>query len=200
MAVKTNLPVVRMAIFASGSGTNAKKIIEYFSSVPDISVDVVVCNKKGAGVIDIAEENNIPVLMIDRPSFQDPSFLITALQKRNINMIVMAGFLWQLPEPFVKAFSGNILNIHPALLPKYGGKGMYGKFVHEAVIENKEKESGITIHLADEFYDRGEIIFQASCEVDETDSIESLAKKIQLLEHLHYPEVIEKFIRKQNHS
>jgi phosphoribosylglycinamide formyltransferase-1 len=200
LAEKNNISVTRIAIFASGSGTNAKKIIEYFKSVSDIDVDLVVCNKKGAGVIGIAKENNIPVMMIDRTSFQDTSALIAELEKRNINLIVMAGFLWQLPESFVNAFKGNILNIHPALLPKYGGKGMYGKFVHEAVLENKEKESGITIHLADEFYDRGEIIFQASCEVDTNENIESLAKKIQLLEHLHYPEVIEKFIRKQNHS
>lgn len=192
--------VVRMAIFASGSGTNAKKIIEYFSSVSDIRVDVVVCNKKGAGVIAIAEGYQIPVILMQRSSLENPVELISALQERKISLIVLAGFLWQLPEAFIKAFQGKILNIHPALLPKYGGKGMYGKFVHEAVIENKEKQSGITIHLADEFYDSGEIIFQTSCEIDSTESIESLSQKIQHLEHRHYPEVIEKFIRKQNHS
>jgi formyltetrahydrofolate-dependent phosphoribosylglycinamide formyltransferase len=200
LAEKNNISVTRIAVFASGSGTNAKNIIEFFKPISDIDVDVIVCNKTGAGVINIAEENSIPVVMIDRASLQDTSNLVSELQKRKINLIVMAGFLWQLPESLVKTYQGKILNIHPALLPKYGGKGMYGKFVHEAVLENKEKESGITIHLADEFYDKGEIIFQATCDVDETDSIESLAKKIQLLEHLHYPDVIEKFIRKQNHS
>ena len=200
MAEKNNIPVTKIAIFASGSGTNAKSIIEYFKKIPDIRIDVLVCNKKGAGVIAIAEENNIPVLMIDRTSFQNASTLISELEKRKINLIVMAGFLWQLPESLVKAYQGNILNIHPALLPKYGGKGMYGKYVHEAVIENKEKESGITIHLADEWYDKGEIIFQATCNVEATDNAETLTEKVRRLEHLHYAEVIETFVRKQNQT
>lgn len=200
MEEKNNTSLTQIAIFASGSGTNAKNIIEYFDNIPEICVDLLVCNKKGAGVITIAEEKNIPVLMIDRVSFQDSSHLISALQNRNINLVVLAGFLWQLPESLIKAFPRKILNIHPALLPKYGGKGMYGKFVHEAVIENKEKQSGITIHLADEFYDEGEIIFQATCEVESTDNIESLTEKVRQLEHKNYPQVIENFVRQQNQT
>jgi len=190
-----------IAIFASGTGTNAKKIIEYFNEPgkkDPVKVALVVCNKPGAGVLDIAKANNIPTLLIERDIFFNGDAYLPVLKEHGIDLVVLAGFLWKLPLALINAYPKKIINIHPALLPKYGGKGMYGRHVHDAVIANKEKESGISVHFADELYDHGEIIFQARCPVTDTDTSESLAEKIHILEHTHYPAIIEKVLQKQN--
>jgi len=184
----------KIAIFASGAGSNAKKIIEYFEGHRLITVSLIVCNKPDAGVLKIADQTGIPTLLIEKEKFFRGNAYTDELKERGIGFIVLAGFLWKIPDTLIKAYPGKIINIHPALLPNYGGKGMYGGFVHEAVITNKDKESGITIHYVDEHYDHGDIIFQARCPIEETDSPESLAKKIHALEHKYYPEVIEKTI------
>ena len=187
---------IRMAIFASGAGSNAKKIIQHFASSSRVKIALIVCNKPDAGVLNIARENNIPTLIIEKDRFFNGDSYLSELQQYSINYIVLAGFLWKLPGQLIKAFPKRIINIHPALLPAYGGKGMYGHFVHDAVIANKEKQSGITIHYVDELYDHGETIFQANCEVNETDTPNSLAEKIHQLEHLHYPAVIDGLLQK----
>lgn len=185
---------IRIAIFASGAGSNAKKIIERFSQHQSIEVALVVCNKPLAGVLNIAAGNQIPVLLIDREKFFRGDAYITELSAYDISFIVLAGFLWKIPSALIKAFPDKIINIHPALLPKYGGKGMFGAFVHEAVIAAKEKESGITIHFVDELYDHGHPIFQATCPVYANDTPNSLAHRIHELEHKHFPVVTEKVI------
>ena len=187
---------IRMAIFASGAGSNAKKIIQHFASSSRVKIALIVCNKPDAGVLNIARENNTPTLIIEKDRFFNGDSYLKELQQYSITYIVLAGFLWKLPDQLIKAFPKRIINIHPALLPAYGGKGMYGHFVHDAVIANKEKQSGITIHYVDELYDHGETIFQATCEVNETDTPNSLAEKIHLLEHLHYPAVIDGLLQK----
>ena len=184
-----------MAIFASGTGSNAQKIIQYFRAHAQIKCALIVCNKPGAGVIEIAGKEGIPVLMIEKEKFQQGNAYTDELKAMGVDFIVLAGFLWKIPVKLVQAFTGKIINIHPALLPGYGGKGMYGNFVHDAVIAAGDKESGITIHYVDEWYDHGSIIFQASCPVLETDTPASLAQKIHALEHTHYPAVIEKTIQ-----
>ncbi len=187
----------KMAIFASGMGTNAKNIISHFKTNSNAKVELIVCNNPTAGVINVAKENGIPILLIDKNSLNDPGQCLAELQKKDIHFIVLAGFLWKLPPFIVKAFPKQIINIHPALLPNFGGKGMYGQLVHQSVIANREKKSGITIHLVDEIYDNGEILFQASCEVTADDSPESLAKKIHLLEEANFPSVIEQYLQNQ---
>jgi phosphoribosylglycinamide formyltransferase 1 len=192
----------RIAIFASGAGSNARKIIEgpHLTSpnrggmASAFTVALIVCNKPGAGVLQIAEEHGIPAIIIEKEKFLNGNAYVDELKEYRIDLIVLAGFLWKVPSALIAAYPQRIINIHPALLPKYGGKGMYGKFVHEAVIANKEKESGITIHYVDEVYDHGQIIFQASCEVREDDTPVTLAKKIQELEHEHYAKVIAKLL------
>lgn len=184
----------KIVVFASGAGSNAAKIIRYFHHHNTIRVALIVCNKPGAGVIKIAEKEKIPVLLIEKEKFFHGDAYIKELQQLGVDLIVLAGFLWKIPPAFIKAFPGRIINIHPALLPKYGGKGMYGRFVHQAVIDNKETESGITIHYVDEVYDHGKIIFQATCPVEANDTASSLAEHIAILEHEHYPKVIERVI------
>jgi phosphoribosylglycinamide formyltransferase-1 len=184
----------KIVVFASGAGSNAKKIIEYFQGHKLINVSLILCNKPGAGVLKIAEQAGIPTLLIEKEKFFRGNAYLDELKESGIGFIVLAGFLWKIPDALIKAFPGKIINIHPALLPNYGGKGMYGGFVHEAVITNKDKESGITIHYVDEHYDHGDIIFQARCTIEEGDTPEMLAKKIHLLEHEYYPKVIEKTV------
>ena len=186
---------VKIALFASGKGSNAQAIIDHFSSSPSVKVALLVCNKPGAGVLSIAKKEHIPSLLINKDQFFNGDHYLRELRNNEIDLIVLAGFLWKLPAPLIKAWPRKIINIHPALLPAYGGKGMFGHFVHEAVITNKEKQSGITIHYVDELYDHGEIIFQAKCKVEANDTPESLAAKIHQLEHTHYPETIEKIIK-----
>ncbi len=186
-----------IALFASGAGSNAQKIIEYFKGHNQIKVALVVCNKPGAGVISIAEQADIPVLLVEKEKFFRSNAYTDELKEQDIRFIVLAGFLWKIPDTLIKTFPGKIINIHPALLPNYGGKGMYGSRVHEAVIANKEKESGITIHYVDEQYDHGDIIFQARCTIEETDTPQSLAQKIHWLEHAYYPKIVEKTVLKK---
>ncbi|MGG9970749.1 formyltransferase family protein [Ferruginibacter sp. SUN002] len=175
-----------IAIFASGAGSNAKKIIE---SNPSFTIGLIVCNKPGAGVLQIAADNNIPALLIEKERFFKDDAYLEKLKAAEIDFIILAGFLWKIPKKLIEAFPNKIINIHPALLPNYGGKGMYGHHVHQAVVDAKEKESGITIHYVDELYDHGNIIFQAKCVVTENDTADTLAQKIHELEHEHYPRV-----------
>ena len=197
---------VHIAIFASGAGSNARKIIEYFekrtaggsvngtgTKSAAIKVSLIVCNVPDAGVLEIAKEKGIPSLIINKADFTATGY-VESLQNADINFIVLAGFLWKVPEVLVKAYPKAIMNIHPALLPKYGGKGMYGARVHEAVIAAGEKQSGITIHWVNEHYDEGAIIFQAKCPIDATDTAASLANKIHALEHAHYAPTIENLL------
>ncbi len=185
----------KIAIFASGAGSNAQKIIDYFRKSVYAHVHLIVCNNPRAGVLQIAAVEDIEILLIEKSTFNDTGY-VGELKNRGIEFIVLAGFLWMLPEVLIESFAGKIINIHPALLPKYGGRGMYGNAVHNAVINAKEKQSGITVHYVDEKYDHGKIIFQAKCDVAEDDTAESLAQKIHLLEHAHYPLQIEKILRK----
>ncbi len=183
-----------IAIFASGAGSNALKIIQYFEGHKSIKVGLIVCNKPQAGVINIAREYGLPVLLIERDRFFRGDAYLPDLQSHQVNFIVLAGFLWKVPASLVSAYRGRIVNIHPALLPKYGGKGMYGDLVHHAVIQSGEGQSGITIHYVDEVFDNGEIIFQERCPVYPDDSPNTLAARIHQLEHEHYPRVIEETI------
>jgi phosphoribosylglycinamide formyltransferase-1 len=185
----------KLAIFSSGTGSNAARIIQYFQGHPTISVCLIVCNNPQAGVLNIASAAGIPVLLIEKEQFFRGSAYIPELHARNIDFIVLAGFLWKIPSKLVQAYRHRIVNIHPALLPAYGGKGMFGRHVHEAVIIAGEKESGITIHYVDELYDHGQAIFQAKVAVDPGDTPETLARKIQYLEHNHFPRVIEEIVQ-----
>jgi formyltetrahydrofolate-dependent phosphoribosylglycinamide formyltransferase len=190
-------PLTNIAIFASGAGSNAQKIIDHFRDHPSVKIAIIVCNNPQAGVLKIAKKENIPALIIEKERFLRGDAYIKELRERNIDLVVLAGFLRKIPGSLLNAFRNRIINIHPALLPKYGGKGMYGQAVHEAVIAAKEKESGITIHYADELYDHGKIIFQVKCPVLENDTAESLAQRIHALEHEHYPLVIENLLKKR---
>ena len=186
------MDVKRIAIFASGSGSNAQKIIEYFADNKNIIVDSVWTNNPSAYVLERAKKCGIDSFIFSREEFKSTLFVVQKLKNRNINLIVLAGFLWLIPSNLIQNF--RIINIHPALLPKYGGKGMYGMNVHQAVVENKEIESGISIHFVNEKYDEGEIIFQAVCPVLPSDSPEDVAEKVHQLEYKHFPEVIEKVL------
>jgi len=188
--------IVNLAIFASGTGTNATNIIQYFKQKKTANVALIVCNNPNAGVLKIAEANSIPVLLIQKEIFFKGNAYVPELTKHAIDFIVLAGFLWKIPAAIINVYRDKIINIHPALLPKYGGKGMYGHFVHEAVLSAKETESGITIHFVDEVYDNGKIIFQISCPVYDNDTTETLAKRIHALEYEYFPNVIEDVIEK----
>lgn len=187
---------VNIAIFASGAGSNAQKIIDHFRGNEKIKVALIVCNNPLAGVLQIAEREKVPSLLIERQRFVKGDAYLPELKAAGIDFIVLAGFLWKIPTTLIDAYPQQIVNIHPALLPKFGGKGMYGQNVHEAVITAGEKESGITIHYVDGHYDNGDIIFQAKCEVADDDTPHSLAQKIHLLEHQHFPVVLEEIIGK----
>ena len=185
----------KIAIFASGSGSNAEQIIRYFSGDPETRVAVVLSNKKGAFVLERARVLGVPTLVFDRQQFYQSNFVPDYLHSLGVNLVVLAGFMWLVPSALLEAFPGRILNIHPALLPAFGGKGMYGHHVHEAVIASGMKRSGITIHLVDEVYDHGSTLFQAECEVMPDDTPDSLACRIHELEHRHYPEQIKRFLQ-----
>ena len=184
-----------MAIFASGAGSNAEKIMEHFENHPAVSVKLVVASKKTAGVLEKADRFGVETLILNKADFFDTNIYVQELQDRHIDIIILAGFLWKVPANLVAAFPGRILNIHPALLPAYGGKGMYGHFVHEAVIAAGEKQSGITIHIVDEVYDHGKHLFQATCEIIPADGPDELAGKVHELEHRHFARVIESYIQ-----
>ncbi len=185
-----------IAILASGTGTNAENIIKYFSTRNTAKVSLVLSNKRQAQVLKRAEANNIRTVFFEHKEFYVTGKVLRYLLLYKIDFIVLAGFLWLVPENIIEQYAGRIINIHPALLPAYSGKGMYGETVHKAVIENHEKESGITIHYVNRFYDQGDIIFQTRCKVDASDTPESLAEKVHALEYLHYPEVIEQLVEK----
>jgi len=185
----------KIAVFASGSGTNAQNIAEYFLVVRDIRVSLVLANKPDAFVLERAKKLGIPSLVFTRKEFYESEVILDALQRNKIDFIVLAGFLWLIPDYLLKAFSCRIINIHPALLPKYGGKGMYGDKVHQAVIQSGDKQTGISIHYVNDHYDEGEIIFQDSFDILPEDTAESIAKKVHALEYLHFPRIIEETIR-----
>jgi phosphoribosylglycinamide formyltransferase 1 len=187
----------KIAIFASGSGTNAQRIIEYFKGHPFISVDFVLSNNPDAFVITRAKTAGVPAIIFTREEFYKSENILSILKERHITFIVLAGFLWLIPDYLLRAYADRIVNIHPALLPKYGGKGMYGMRVHESVIKSGDQESGITIHMVNEHYDEGQIIFQTCCSIDLGETPESLAKKIHILEYDHYPRIIESLLKKQ---
>lgn len=188
----------RIAIFASGSGTNAENLINYFKHKADLAEIVfVVTNNTKAGVINKCKKLAMPVFILSNSSFEDTTALLNFLKKNNINWIILAGFLRKISLSLIEAFPERIINIHPALLPKFGGKGMFGNHVHEAVVAAKEKESGITIHYVNQNYDEGAIIFQGRCTLDEDESPASLAAKIHALEQLHFPKVLEQLLQKK---
>lgn len=184
----------RIAIFASGSGTNAERIIRHFNGRKTGSVNLVLSNKKDAMVLERAERSGVPTYVFGRQEFYESEKVLHILKDYAIDFIVLAGFLWLVPEYLIEAYPGRIINIHPALLPRYGGKGMYGSRVHQAVIESGDRESGITIHYVNRMYDEGQIIFQAKCPVEPGDDASSLAEKIHRLEYEHFPKVIENLI------
>jgi phosphoribosylglycinamide formyltransferase 1 len=183
--------MINIAIFASGTGTNAAKLIEYFRQHPNIRVSLIVSNRSDAGVLTLAQAQGIDQLVLQRAAFYETHSLLGDLQARQIGGIVLAGFLWLMPEYLVKAYAGRMVNIHPALLPRYGGKGMYGMNVHRAVKAAGDTHTGITIHYVNEHYDQGDIIFQARCAIAPEDSPEDIARKVQQLEHRHFAPVVE---------
>ncbi|MFN8238132.1 MAG: phosphoribosylglycinamide formyltransferase [Chitinophagales bacterium] len=184
----------KIAVFLSGSGTNAKNICSYFKGHPAIEVALLVSNKEQSGAKAIGESFHIPTVFFNKESFHQPDVVLQSLQKYRIDAIVLAGFLWMIPDILLREYPNRIINIHPALLPKYGGKGMHGRHVHEMVFNNKEKESGITIHLCNERYDEGKILFQQKVDLAETDTPETIARKVQELEHQYYPKMIESYL------
>jgi folate-dependent phosphoribosylglycinamide formyltransferase PurN len=210
--LSTSSSPIHVAIFASGAGSNAKKIIEYFENkTTRIKISLIVCNVPGAGVLDIAESKGIPTLMINKAEFASTGY-VESLHNADIHFIVLAGFLWKVPEVLVNAYqpgmkidstvvngkvntARGIINIHPALLPNYGGKGMYGSHVHEAVVAAREKETGITIHWVDAHYDEGDIILQKKCSIDASDTPATVAQKIHVLEHQYFAPTIEELLK-----
>jgi phosphoribosylglycinamide formyltransferase-1 len=185
---------MNIAILASGAGSNAANIIQHFKNT-SVQISLIACNNAQAGVFHIAKNNNIDSFLLSKENFKLTDTFVNELRNRKIDLIVLAGFLWLVPKNLVDAFEDRIINIHPALLPKFGGKGMYGHFVHEAVCEAKEKESGITVHLVNEEFDKGEIIFQAACNVVDC-SADEIESKVRALEIAHFPKAIENFISK----
>ncbi len=186
--------MIKLAIFASGNGTNAQRISEYFATSDTVKVDCIIYNRKDAYVAERAKRLNIPAHYFTRDDFYTNGRVLEYLKEHEIDWVILAGFLWLVPEEILKAFPNRIINIHPALLPKYGGKGMYGEHVHEAVIANHEKESGITIHIVDHQYDKGTTLFQAKCQLTDKDTPDTLAAKIHELEQTYFPVVIEKTV------
>lgn len=187
---------VNIAIFASGSGSNAEKIIKFFEGREDVKVNLLLSNKPDAFALQRAQKAGVDTFVFNKEKFTDGTEILSVLKSKNIDWIVLAGFLWLVPDYLIKNFRNRIINIHPALLPSYGGKGMYGMNVHKAVIDACEKESGISIHFINEKYDEGEIIFQFKCPIEEGETPESLAEKIHKLEHEHFPAVIDELIKK----
>lgn len=189
-----------IAIFASGNGSNAESLTKYFNNGNTANVKLIVCNNKNALVLQRAKNLNIEALIMPKEHLcsENPVELLEILESRKIDYIILAGYLLKIPLALVNKYTHKIINIHPALLPKYGGKGMYGMNIHKAVVEAKEKETGITIHLIDEIYDNGEVIFQTSCSVDPDDTPEIVAKKISLLEQTYFPKVVEEYILSSN--
>jgi phosphoribosylglycinamide formyltransferase-1 len=185
---------MNIAILASGAGSNAANIIQHFKNT-SVKISLIACNNAEAGVFQIAKDNGIDSFHLTKENFKTSDIFVQELASRNIDLIILAGFLWLVPKNLVTAFEDKIINIHPALLPKYGGKGMYGHYVHEAVCEAKEFESGITVHLVNEEFDKGAILFQAKCNVENCSASE-IEAKVRALEIAHFPKAIENFISK----
>ncbi len=183
---------VKIALLASGSGTNVENIYNYFKGNNQIKISCILCNKPDAYVLKRAAGLSIDFLVFNREDFSNSDTILTYLESKNVNFIVLAGFLWLIPGWLTAKFPGRIINIHPALLPKYGGKGMYGDNVHKAVFENHETETGITVHMVNDKYDEGHIIFQKSVKIDSNDTPDSIACKVHELEYKYYPTIIEK--------
>lgn len=191
---RRNPRMKRLVILASGSGSNAENIITFFEENPNIGVAAVLTNKKTAQVLERCERLKVPAFYFNREAFTGSDSFVSTIKGLNPDLIVLAGFLWKIPSSFVEAFPNQIINIHPALLPKYGGKGMYGLKVHQAVKENSEVETGITIHYVNENYDEGAVIFQAKTTLTSEDTPETIATKVHELEYEHFPKVIEKLL------
>jgi phosphoribosylglycinamide formyltransferase-1 len=185
----------KLAILASGGGSNAQKIHEFFQNDPNFEIKIVIVNNKNAGVVEKAKSWNVPVKIITKDSFYKSSEVSDQLLEQKIDLVILAGFLWLIPESLLNSFPNKILNIHPALLPKYGGKGMYGINVHQAVLDAKEKESGITIHTIDEEYDRGDFIYQESVNIQHCNTPQDIANLVLKLEHNNFPRVIKEFLQ-----
>ena len=189
-----------LALFASGNGTNVQRIAQYFSDRQDIRIKLIVCNNPQAFVLERAKKLEIETLLLtDKETFYQSNEVVRILQQNYIDFIVLAGFLWLIPSHLIEAYPNKIINIHPALLPKYGGKGMYGMRVHEAVVANGETESGITIHYVNQHYDEGKIIFQTKCAIASGDTAENVAQKIHALEYEYFPKIIENEIKRVTH-
>lgn len=184
----------KIVLFASGSGSNVENIVKYFKNIASVEIIEVFCNNPNAYVIDRCKVLGVPCRVFSRMEFKDNLVILDELQAIKPDLIVLAGFLWLIPSAYIEAFPNQIINIHPALLPKYGGKGMYGERVHQAVVENKEKESGITIHYVNEHYDKGQIIKQVTCQVDLNDTADDVAAKVHELEYNHFPITIDELL------
>lgn len=189
-----------IAIFASGSGSNAENIVNHFSNDNSIVIKLILANKPDAFVLERAKRLNIRSIVFNREDFYSTNKIIDILVSEKIDFIVLAGFLWLVPDNILERYNYKIVNIHPALLPKYGGKGMYGDVVHKAVVAHHEKESGITIHYVNEKYDRGDIIFQAKCKVEPHDTPEMVASKVHALEYMFFPQIIEEVLKGKANS
>ncbi|NRB59684.1 MAG: phosphoribosylglycinamide formyltransferase [Winogradskyella sp.] len=187
----------RVVIFASGSGSNAENLIKFFHNNDNVSVIQVLTNNPHAKVLDRCKRLKVSALSFNRIAFSKSNDVLNILKTTNPDLIVLAGFLWKFPEFILNEFPSKVINVHPALLPKFGGKGMYGMHVHEAVVANNETETGITIHYVNENYDEGAIIFQAKCEVSSHDTAEDVAAKIHELEMEHFPKVVQKLLENQ---
>ncbi|MBQ7222148.1 MAG: phosphoribosylglycinamide formyltransferase [Bacteroidales bacterium] len=187
-------PIKNLAVFASGAGTNAENLIKYFSQSDTYRVTVVFCNRKDAYVLERAKKLDIPSIVFNREQLTDGT-VGNILKDHNIYAVILAGFLMMVPEYLIREYEGRIINIHPALLPAYGGKGMHGMHVHNAVVAAGERESGITVHIVDEQYDHGKTIFQARCKVEPTDSPDDVAAKIHLLEQAYFPQAVDNYLR-----
>ncbi len=184
----------KLAIFLSGSGSNTRNICTYFREHDEIEVGLLLSNKESSGAKAISNDFNIPYYIFTKDEFYNTDAVIIELAHHQINTLVLAGFLWLIPENLLEKYPDHIINIHPALLPKYGGKGMHGIHVHEAVFQNKDKQSGITIHLCNKEYDKGEVLFQTKVDINDTDTSKNIAEKVLALEHLFFPKVIEEYV------
>lgn len=188
----------RITLFASGTGTNARAILQYFRHNPQVKVEAIICNKPKAKVIEVAQEFQVPYYLITKKDLYETTHVLDLLKSSATDLIVLAGFLWMIPENILMSFPKRIINIHPALLPLHGGPGMYGRKVHEAVLQSNDKETGITIHYLNEKYDEGEIIAQHRIAVEAADTPESVAANVHALEHEWYPKVIEELLSRQS--
>lgn len=186
--------MTNVAIFASGAGSNADNILTYFKDNADIAINLIVCNVPNAGVFSVAKKHNVPIVLIDRSILKSKYQLLSILEEHNTHRIVLAGFLWLIPAYLIQKYTNKIVNIHPSLLPKYGGKGMYGMNVHQAIVDNQEEITGITIHIVDEIYDNGRILFQKSVNISQNDTADIVAQKVHQLEYEHFPRIIEEWI------